>query len=125
TRNLRVKVVSDQLHAFDIPVADHHQSRDDDFWQSLVTRRVRVDLMFPWIVQLDMSIFERDHHDLLSGFWVLGRCPSVDIHLSSFLELSLFDQIVLWRHLLVEFFPHLVFYRIRCFATANSSSNKD
>src|SRR2546429_10027756 len=124
-RNLRVKVVSNQLHALDVPVGDHHQSRDSDFRQSLVACRVRTDLMLPWIVQLDMSILQRNHHYLLSGFWVLSRGPSVDIHLSSFLELSLLDQILLWRHLFIEFFPHLIFYRIRCFAAANSSSNKD
>src|SRR6267378_4323543 len=124
-RDLGVKVVGNQLHAFDVPVADHHQSRDSDFGQSLVACRVRTDLMLPWVVQLDMSILQRDRHDFLSGFWVLSRGPSVDIHLSSFLELSLLDQILLWRHLLIEFFPHLIFYRIRCFAAANSSSNKD
>src|SRR2546422_11082630 len=124
-RNLRVKVVSNQLHALDVPVADHHQSRDSDFWQSLVASRVRTDLMLPWVVQLDMSILQRNHHNLLSRLWVLSCCPSIDIHLSSFLEPSLFDEILLWRHLLIEFFPHLIFYRIRCFAAANSSSNKD
>src|SRR2546425_8579124 len=120
TGNVSVKIVYHEYLSGDISITDDEECWSANLGETLEGSRLGRNLKFPWILNVDMEVVHCDLRNAFSVRWCLGRCPCVYVHLDGVCCSSLSVRVFLRFHLLVEFFPHLVFLGSGGFVAAHS-----